>query len=142
MAENYRPILLVEDNPMDIDLTKRAFGKLNIPVPIQIARDGETALAYISKWDEGEWIPWIILLDLKLPRVDGLEVLRVMKAHPRYRKIPVIVLSSSSDSGDIANAYQLGANSYIIKPVDFDEFMEVVAMLHKYWCCLNIQPGI
>ena len=141
MSVDIRPILLVEDNPMDIDLTRRAFAKQNISNPIQTARDGEVAISYIDKWAEGELLPQIILLDLKLPRVDGLDVLQRLKTHPIYRQIPVIILTSSSDSGDIARAYQLGANSYIIKPVDFEKFLEVADLLHSYWCNLNIQPG-
>jgi len=141
MAEDIRPILLVEDNPMDVDLTRRAFTKQKISNPIQIARDGEAAISYIEKWAGGELLPQIILLDLKLPRIDGLDVLQRLKTHPLYRQIPVVVLTSSSDSGDIAKAYQLGANSYIIKPVDFEKFLEVAEVLHSYWCNLNIQPG-
>lgn len=141
MVNSYRPILLVEDNPMDIDLTLRAFARLQIPYQIQIARDGESALEFIQNWDRGETTPLMILLDLKLPRVDGLEVLKTLKLHRSYRKIPIVVLTSSSDTGDIANAYDLGANSYIIKPVDFNRFMEVTAEINDYWCVLNIQTG-
>ncbi len=141
MANSYRPILLVEDNPMDIDLTLRAFARLKIPYQIQIARDGESALDFIQNWDHGETTPLMILLDLKLPRVDGLEVLKTLKLHHAYRKIPIVVLTSSSDTGDITNAYDLGANSYIIKPVDFNRFMEVTSEINNYWCVLNIQNG-
>jgi CheY-like chemotaxis protein len=141
MVNSYRPILLVEDNPMDIDLTLRAFARLQIPYQIQIARDGESALEFIQNWDRGETTPLMILLDLKLPRVDGLEVLKTLKLHGSYRKIPIVVLTSSSDTGDIANAYDLGANSYIIKPVDFNRFMEVTSEINDYWCVLNIQTG-
>ncbi len=141
MSVDIRPILLVEDNPMDVDLTRRAFARQNISNPIQIARDGEAAISFIDKWAEGELLPQIILLDLKLPRVDGLDVLQRLKTHPIYRQIPVIILTSSSDSGDISRAYQLGANSYIIKPVDFDKFLEVANLLHSYWCNMNTQPG-
>lgn len=141
MATTYRPILLVEDNPMDIDLTLRAFARLKIPYQIQIARDGESALAFIENWDRGDPTPLLILLDLKLPKVDGLEVLRILKLHQSYRKIPVVILTSSSDTGDITNAYDFGANSYIIKPVDFSRFMEVTAQINNYWCILNIQNG-
>jgi CheY-like chemotaxis protein len=141
MVNSYRPILLVEDNPMDIDLTLRAFARLQIPYQIQIARDGESALEFIQNWDRGETTPLMILLDLKLPRVDGLEVLKTLKLHRSYRKIPIVVLTSSSDTGDIANAYDLGANSYIIKPVDFNRFMEVTSEINDYWCVLNIQTG-
>jgi len=141
MANTYRPILLIEDNPMDIDLTLRAFAKLKIPYQIQIARDGESAIGFIQQWDRGDTIPLMILLDLKLPRVDGLEVLRVYKSHPIYRKIPVVVLTSSTDTGDIAKAYDTGVNSYIVKPVDFVRFMDVTAQINNYWCILNLQTG-
>lgn len=141
MANSYRPILLIEDNPMDIDLTLRAFAKLKIPYQIQIARDGEAAVGFIQLWDRGDTIPLMILLDLKLPRVDGLEVLRVFKNHPMYRKIPVVVLTSSTDTGDISRAYEIGVNSYIVKPVDFVRFMEVTAQINNYWCLLNTQAG-
>jgi CheY-like chemotaxis protein len=141
MASTYRPILLIEDNPMDIDLTLRAFAKLKIPYQIQIARDGESAIGFIQQWDRGDTIPLMILLDLKLPLVDGLEVLRAYKSHPIYRKIPVVVLTSSTDTGDIIKAYDIGVNSYIVKPVDFVRFMDVTAQINNYWCILNLQTG-
>ena len=128
-----KPILLVEDNPLDIDLTIRAFKKRNLANPIEVARDGEEALALIPRWEAGEQTPLIILLDLKLPRVNGLEVLQVVKEHPKFKVIPVIVLTSSSEDKDIATAYQLGANSYIVKPVDFDKFITVASEIEIYW---------
>ncbi len=142
METDIHPILLVEDNPMDVDLTRRAFGKQKITNPILVARDGEAAISYLEKWADGELIPRIILLDLKLPRIEGLEVLRRFKTHPIYGQIPVIILTSSSDSGDISKAYKLGANSYIIKPVDFEKFLEVADLIHLYWCNMNIQSGL
>ncbi len=135
-----RPILLVEDNPMDVDLTVRAFKKRNIANPIQIARDGEEALAWLPRWEAGEPLPAVILLDLKLPKVHGLDVLRQIKSHPQFIAIPIVVLTSSSEDGDIKAAYKLGANSYIVKPVDFDKFMEVAAQIQLYWIVLNIPP--
>jgi CheY-like chemotaxis protein len=135
-----RPILLVEDNPMDVDLTRRAFNRRKILNPIEIARDGEEALAFMSRWDEGESIPVVILLDLKLPKVSGLEVLAHLKKHPSYRTIPVIMLTSSAEDRDIQAAYELGANSYIIKPVDFEKFLEVAAQVDLYWNLLNTPP--
>lgn len=139
MAKNLStsPILLVEDNHLDIDLTLRAFKKRNLSNPIQIARDGEEALSYIAKWDTGEQVPVVILLDLNLPRVNGLEVLEVLKKHDLYKRIPVVVLTTSSDNKDIERAYQLGANSYIIKPVNFDKFVEVASQIELYWNVLN-----
>lgn len=135
-----RPIMLVEDNPVDIDLTKRALAKRLLANPIIVARDGEEALTYLKKWEEGEPPPVVILLDLKLPKVHGLEVLREIKKHPEFSTIPVIVLTSSAEDSDVKSAYQLGANSYIVKPVDFDKFMEVAAQIELYWIVLNMPP--
>lgn len=135
---NYnRPILLVEDNPVDLDLTMRAFARRRITNPIQVARDGEEALAWLPRWQKGEPLPLVILLDLKLPKVSGLEVLEQWKNSPASRAIPVVVLSSSAEDRDINTAYQLGANSYIVKPVDFSKFLEVADQLELYWCVLN-----
>ena len=131
------PILLVEDNPVDVDLTLRAFKKRNLTNPIHVVRDGEEALNFIDKWDAGEQIPLVILLDLKLPKIDGLEVLETIKSHPKYNTIPVVVLTSSTDNKDIERAYKLGANSYIIKPVNFVKFVEVASQIELYWNVLN-----
>ena len=135
------PILLVEDNPIDIDLTKRAFERRNLINPLNIARDGEEALGWISKWDMGEPRPVIILLDLKLPKIDGLEVLRQLKLHPVYRMIPVAVLTSSDEDRDIVTAYQFGVNSYIVKPVDFEKFLKVAEQIELYWVVYNQPPA-
>jgi len=140
MNNNIRPILLVEDNPMDIDLTRRAFAQRKLTNPIQVARDGEEALAYLPRWEAGELPPVVILLDLKLPRVDGLEVLRQLKAHAQFCAIPVVILTTSSEDGDIQTAYQLGANSYIVKPVNFEKFVQVAEQIEVYWCVLNTPP--
>lgn len=130
-------ILLVEDNPVDLDLTLRAFVKCKLINPIHVARDGAEALSWVSRWESGEPWPTLILLDLKLPKVDGLEVLRQFKAHPTLHSIPVVILTTSSENFDMQKAYQLGANSYIVKPVDFDKFREVAAQIELYWCVLN-----
>ncbi|MCK7576009.1 MAG: response regulator [Chromatiales bacterium] len=135
-----RPILLVEDNPMDLDLTRRAFARRRLANPIEVARDGQEALNWIPRWEAGEPLPLVILLDLKLPRVSGLEVLRQLRAHPVSRDLPVVVLTSSSEDRDIETAYRLHANSYIVKPVNFDKFMEVAAQIELYWCLLNHPP--
>jgi len=132
-----QPILLVEDNPVDLDLTLRALAKRKLTNPMQVARDGAEALAWIPRWESGEPWPALILLDLKLPKVNGLEVLRQLKAHPTLRAVPVVVLTTSSEDVDMQRAYQLGANSYIVKPVDFDQFMEMAAQVELYWCVLN-----
>ena len=138
--EIVRPILLVEDNPMDVDLTRRAFARRKVVNPIQVARDGEEALAYIARWETGAATPVVILLDLKLPRVDGLEVLKQLKRHPQFKTIPIVVLTSSAEDRDVQAAYQLGANSYIVKPVDFQKFLDVATQIDLYWNVLNTPP--
>jgi CheY-like chemotaxis protein len=135
-----RPVLLVEDNPADVELTLRAFAQRKLANPVEVARDGEEALAYLERWETGDPLPLAILLDLKLPKVDGLEVLRRLKMHERFRTLPVVVLTSSAEDRDIETAYQLGANSYIVKPVDFSKFLEVAAQIELYWCLLNEPP--
>ena len=134
------PILLVEDNPMDLDLTLRAFNKKKISNTIQIARDGEEALAFFARWDAGDPLPAVILLDINLPKVNGLEVLQKLKAHPVFRRIPVVVLTSSRENSDLKTAYDLGVNSYIEKPVSFNKFIEVAEHIELYWCLLNERP--
>lgn len=140
MLPTDRPILLVEDNPMDVDLTRRAFIRRKVNHPIEVARDGEEVLTFISSWGEQRPIPILILLDLKLPKVDGLEVLHYLKTHPRFHVIPVVVLSTSTEDRDIQVAYREGANSFIVKPVDFDQFMQIVEHIQIYWCLLNTPP--
>jgi CheY-like chemotaxis protein len=130
-------ILLVEDNPMDVDLALRAFKRRRLVNSIDVARDGEEALACLARWEAGEPPPALVLLDLKLPRVDGLEVLRQLKGHPQFRHIPVVVLTTSAESADVRAAYDLGANSYIVKPVDFDKFVEVAGHIDLYWTLIN-----
>ncbi|WP_236574175.1 response regulator [Hydrogenophaga sp. PBL-H3] len=134
------PILLVEDNPMDLDLTLRAFNKKKLSNTIQIARDGEEALAYFARWEAGETMPAVILLDINLPKVNGLEVLQRLKSHPVFRRIPVVVLTSSRENSDLKTAYDLGVNSYIEKPVSFNKFIEVAEHIELYWCLLNERP--
>ena len=135
-----QPILLVEDNPVDLDLTLRAFAKRKLSNPVHVARDGAEALSWIPRWESGEPWPALILLDLKLPKVDGMEVLRQLKAHPTLRAIPVVVLTTSSEDIDMQQAYLLGTNSYIVKPVDFDKFIEVATQVELYWRLLNKLP--
>jgi len=134
------PILLVEDNPVDIDLTLRAFARHKLANPVLVARDGEEALAWIPRWDDGETKPAVILLDLNMPRIDGLTVLKTLKTHPEHRDIPIVVLTTSKEDRDISKAYELGANSYIVKPVDFDNFMDVAQQIELYWCVYNELP--
>jgi CheY-like chemotaxis protein len=134
------PILLVEDNPMDVDLTKRALRRHRTSDEIVVARDGEEAVNMIALWENGEGVPALILLDLKLPRVSGLEVLERLKRHSTCASVPVVVLTTSRDEGDLKRAYELGVNSYIVKPVDFDRFLEVAALIQLYWTALNEPP--
>jgi CheY-like chemotaxis protein len=130
----------VEDNPVDIDLTRRAFVRQKVGNPIEVARDGEEALDWIRRWEAGAARPVVILLDLKLPRVNGLEVLRQLKTHPLFSSIPVVILTTSSEDSDVKTAYALGANSYIVKPVDFDKFRQVVQQVELYWNVINEPP--
>ncbi len=134
------PMLLVEDNPVDLDLTLRAFARKRLVNRIDVARDGEEALAWIPRWLAGEQKPAVILLDLKLPKVHGLEVLAELKRQPPLARIPVVVLTTSRDDRDITAAYDLGANSYIVKPVDFEKFIEVASQIELYWCVYNEAP--
>lgn len=138
---NAPAILLVEDNPMDLDLTLRAFAKKKFVNQVHVARDGEEALAFFPRWEAGEAWPAVILLDINLPKIGGLEVLRQLKAHERFRRIPVVVLTSSREDKDLKTAYDLGVNSYIEKPVSFQKFMEVADQIELYWCVLNERPA-
>ncbi|WP_066269013.1 response regulator [Hydrogenophaga palleronii] len=139
-ARSRHTILLVEDNAMDIDLTLRAFNKQRFATTIHVARDGEEALSWFERWDGGECLPAVILLDLNLPRVNGLEVLQQLKTHKKFRSIPVVVLSSSREESDLKAAYDLGVSSYIEKPVNFSQFIEVAERIELYWCVLNERP--
>lgn len=139
-------ILLVEDNPNDVELTLHVFREHHLANRIHVARDGAEALEYVfGAGEAGEprapTIPKVILLDLKLPKVDGLEVLRRLKADSRTRTIPVVVLTSSREERDIVESYQLGVNSYIVKPVDFEQFTEAVRQVGFYWLLLNQPPA-
>ncbi len=134
------PILLIEDNPLDVDLTQRAFGKSRLANPIEVARDGAEAIALLDRWEAGEKTPVVILLDLKLPKIDGLEVLRQYKTREVSKKIPLVVLTTSEEDSDINRAYDLGANSYIVKPVAFEKFLEVTRQIEIYWLVLNRPP--
>jgi len=138
-------ILLVEDNPNDAELALRALKKHNLANHVAVVTDGEEALEFV--FARGKYGhrnigngPRIILLDLKLPKVDGLEVLRAIKGDPRTKIIPVIVLTSSKEEKDIVESYKLGVNSYILKPVDFDKFVDAVKEIGYYWLLLNQSP--
>ncbi|HEX5538164.1 MAG TPA: response regulator [Methylophilaceae bacterium] len=134
-------ILLIEDNPDDEALTLRALKKNNIASKVRVMRDGQEALDYFfGPESSANPIPTVVLLDLKLPKVNGLEVLRRLRAEPRTNMQPVVILTSSIEEQDIISGYKLGANSYIRKPVDFDQFMEAVRQLGLYWLVMNENP--
>lgn len=147
MDETIVEILLVEDNPNDVTLTLRALRRHNLSNRIHVVRDGAEALEFIfgtgAYAEHGlEPAPKVILLDLKLPKVDGLEVLQRIKTDSRTRVIPVVVLTSSREQRDIIESYQLGVNSYIVKPVDFEQFTEAMRQLGLYWVLLNQPPTV
>lgn len=138
-------ILLVEDNRMDVELTLDAFREAKLANKINVARNGETALKYLlgdEKYSDREKhpLPDIILLDLKMPGIDGFEVLRQIKTTPKIKRIPVIILTSSEEEGDRALSYDTGANSYLVKPISFDGFLDVARQIGDYWFTLNIGP--
>ncbi|RPI99481.1 MAG: response regulator [Chloroflexi bacterium] len=143
---NNGPILLVEDNPDDETLTLRALRKSNMVSEVIVAHDGVEALDYVFATGpyagrDVQKLPAVVLLDLKLPRLDGLDVLRHLRADSRTALLPVVVLTSSDEEQDIAESYRMGANSYIRKPVDFDQFVDAVQQLGLYWLLLNQQPS-
>jgi two-component system response regulator len=141
------PILLVEDNRDDELLTVRALRKNKLSNEVLVARDGEEALALLlgdatRPGLEPARFPQLVLLDLKLPKVDGLEVLRRLRADPRTRLLPIVILTSSNEERDLAEGYRLGANSYVRKPVDFNQFVEATRQLGLYWLLLNEPPPV
>lgn len=145
VIENPTEILLVEDNPDDVELALHALKKNKLANQIEVVRDGAEALDFV--FARGAFSarsvnnqPKLILLDLKLPKVDGLEVLRQIKGDPRTQMIPVVVLTSSSEERDIVESYKLGVNSYIVKPVDFEQFVKSVRDINMYWLLLNHPP--
>ena len=135
---NHPQLLLVEDNPDDEALTVRALQRSRLVNQIEIARDGAEAVARLE--DESQPLPGLVLLDLKLPKLDGIELLRRIRANPRTRLLPVVVLTSSAEERDLVDSYALGANSYVRKPVDFVQFTDAVATLGMYWLVVNRPP--
>jgi two-component system response regulator len=144
MPDSSIELLLVEDNPADQELTLHVLKRHNLANRVKIARDGAEALEFFFGSDSGERVeeirPRLILLDLKLPKVSGIEVLARLKADPRTRDIPVVVLTSSRQDTDLTRCYELGVNSYVVKPVDFGQFAEAVRQLGLYWLLLNQDP--
>lgn len=147
MSATASPILLVEDSPDDALLIQRAFRKANLANPVQLVRDGEEAVAYLSGAapydDRGRFpLPVFMLLDLKLPRRSGLEVLAWLRQESAVRRLPVVVLTSSRESVDVNRAYDLGVNSYLTKPVGFEALIEMVKNVNLYWLVLNESPEL
>jgi two-component system response regulator len=147
MTDHVIEILLVEDNPDDVELTLLALRRHNLANHVEVVRDGAEALDFV--FGTGPFAgrqlrdgPKVILLDLKLPKVDGLEVLRRLKADARTRMLPVVVLTSSQEERDIVESYQIGVNSYIVKPVDFAEFVEAMRQVGLYWLLVNQAPTV
>jgi CheY-like chemotaxis protein len=138
-------ILLIEDNRMDVELTLDGFREAHITNTIHVANNGQEGLEYLfgnGKYADRQTfpLPYLILLDLKMPRIDGFEVLRQVKATPLIRRIPVVILTSSKEEGDRALSYDIGANSYLVKPVSFEGFAEVIRQINGYWLLLNVEP--
>jgi CheY-like chemotaxis protein len=144
MANNLGRILLVEDDPKDVELTLDALADYNLTNEVVIARDGEEALDYL--YSRGSFStrtndnPAVLLLDLKLPKIDGLEVLQTIKSDPKLKMIPVVVLTSSREERDMVASYKLGVNAYVVKPVDFHEFVNAIKELGVFWAIINEPP--
>jgi CheY-like chemotaxis protein len=139
-----RPILLVEDNPRDLELTQAALQKCNLANEVVVARDGAEALAYLYRReafsDRPVGHPAVVLLDLKLPKVDGLELLEMVKSDPTLRHVPIVMLTSSREEQDVVKSYDLGVNAFVVKPVDFSEFFQAIRDLGAFWAILNEPP--
>lgn len=142
LLRDKKTILLVEDNPDDVRLTRRSFKENHIMNDLIVANDGAEALEYLLKTcdDPDGILPAVTLLDLNLPKVDGLELLQRIRAHPKLKRLPIVVLTSSKEQVDLLRSYELGANSYIQKPVEFDDFNRAVQQLGLYWLLLNEPP--
>lgn len=144
MTHPLRSILLVEDNPRDLELSLAALARCKLANPVDVARDGVEALDYLRA--KGEWAerapgnPAVVLLDLKLPKVDGIEVLEQVKSDPQLRHVPVVMLTSSREERDLVRSYQLGVNAFVVKPVDFTAFLQAIQDLGMFWGVLNEPP--
>ena len=141
-----RPILLAEDNPNDVELTLTALHTLNLANEIIVVHNGAEVLDFVFRRNayaqRPDVQPAVVLLDLKMPRVDGLETLRQLRAHPDTRTIPIVILTSSREENDLVKGYELGANSYVVKPVDFDQFISAVSQLGVFWAIVNEPPPV
>jgi len=144
MTTQLKRILLAEDNPNDVELTLEALTEYNLANEVVVARDGQEALDYLNREGEfkmrGDTNPAVVLLDIKMPKVDGIEVLRKMKADDNLKNIPVVILTSSREEKDLVESYALGVNAYVVKPVDFHEFVEAVKALGSFWAVINEPP--
>lgn len=144
MTDGTRPILLADDDPRDVELTLDALAQCNVADRVQVVQDGEVALDYLyrrgsfARRDPGN--PAVVVLDLKMPKIDGLDVLRTMSADDRLRTVPVVVLTSSQEEQDVAESYRLNANAYVVKPVEFPSFVEAVKRLGAFWALVNEPP--
>jgi CheY-like chemotaxis protein len=146
MVKDHKTILLIEDDPNDVALFKRALRKLNLATPLMVIEDGDAAIRWFQEnmpatEENPDW-PWIVLLDIKMPRMNGLEVLAWLRQDHRLCRLPVIAFTSSRETTDIAQAYRLGVNSYLVKPLSFDQLKDMIRMMHQYWMNLNERPEI
>jgi CheY-like chemotaxis protein len=143
MSNNLRPVLLVEDDPNDVELTKNAFDEGSLANPVIVAHDGVEALNLLrgdGNTGRGATVPVVVLMDIKMPKVDGLELLKEIRRDPRLKHLPVVIMTSSRASPDLDAAYKLGVNAYVVKPVDFRDFVEAVKVVGKFWAVLNELP--
>ena len=145
MKKIRKSILLIEDDPNDAALVRRALRKLNLSTDLTVLDDGDAAIRWFQEKDSAAWEqkmewPWVVLLDIKMPRMTGMEVLEWLRRQARFCTLPVIAFTSSRETADIAQAYRLGVNSYLVKPLSFDQLMETIRMVHHYWMDLNERP--
>jgi CheY-like chemotaxis protein len=145
MKADIKTILIVDDSPKDVELTIASLAEKNLANEVVVAEDGVEALDYLykrGKFCEAVGYPGIILLDIKMPRMDGVEVLRHIRADPKFKFIPVIMLTSSCEEKDLVESYQLGANSYVVKPVDIVQFIDAIKVVGQYWAVINQSPPV
>jgi CheY-like chemotaxis protein len=146
MSAQYKTILLAEDNPRDVELTLQALSDHNLANQVVVVNDGVEVLEYLRR--EGNYrlrtpgLPVVLLLDIKMPRVDGLQVLREIRSDPALKMLPIVILSSSREENDLVASYELGVNAYVVKPVDFKEFMRAVQLLGSFWALVNEPPPL